>query len=127
MVNLTAFLVLIVSLGWRIGLPLAVLIVAGSVIFWRLYLSTRRRLKDPVIAASGVTAVIAVTLLLVLPEDGVGCHPSYPNRCILGVPPRLNCGDITDRNFRVRHDVPNPDPHGFDGDEDEVGCEAESP
>jgi hypothetical protein len=23
----------------------------------------------------------------------------------------------------VRHDVPNPDPHRFDGDKDRVGCE----
>jgi len=26
------------------------------------------------------------------------------------------------RNFRVRWDVPDPDPHHFDGDKDGIGC-----
>lgn len=50
------------------------------------------------------------------------CDPSYPDVCI---PPEsqvgdLNCGDIAHRRFRV---LP-PDPHGFDGDNDGVGCES---
>lgn len=49
------------------------------------------------------------------------CDPAYPDVCI---PPfaevgDLNCGDIPHRRFRV---LP-PDPHGFDGDGDGVGCE----
>jgi hypothetical protein len=27
------------------------------------------------------------------------------------------------RNFPVLHNIPDPDPHGFDGDNDGIGCE----
>jgi hypothetical protein len=47
------------------------------------------------------------------------CHPSYPDTCIPGPPPNLNCGDVSARNFKVV----GSDPHGFDGDNDGVGCE----
>lgn len=52
------------------------------------------------------------------------CHPSYPDVCIPPAPPDLNCGDISHRRFTVRHDVADPDPHGFDRDKDGVGCES---
>jgi micrococcal nuclease len=58
------------------------------------------------------------------PPPPGGCHASYPAVCIPPPPPDLDCGDIPHRNFAVRHDVPNPDPHGFDGNRDGVGCEA---
>jgi hypothetical protein len=48
-----------------------------------------------------------------------GCDPSYPGVCIPPAPPDLDCGDIVRRNFAV---LP-PDPHGFDGDAEGVGCE----
>lgn len=53
-------------------------------------------------------------------QDG-SCDPAYPDACI---PPisevgDLNCGDIEHRRFRVLQ----PDPHGFDGDFDGIGCE----
>jgi micrococcal nuclease len=52
------------------------------------------------------------------------CHPSYPDFCIAPPPPDLDCPDITGRKpFRVRHDVRNPDPHGFDRDRDGLACE----
>ena len=52
------------------------------------------------------------------------CHPSYPDYCIPPPPPDLDCPDITGRKpFRVRHDVANPDPHGFDRDRDGRACE----
>ena len=47
------------------------------------------------------------------------CHPSYPTVCIPPPPPDLDCGQIRHRNFVVRP----PDPHGFDGNQDGVGCE----
>jgi hypothetical protein len=47
------------------------------------------------------------------------CHPSYPDTCIPGPPPNLNCGDVSARNFKVV----GSDPHGFDGDNDGIGCE----
>lgn len=47
------------------------------------------------------------------------CDPSYPDFCLAPPPPDLDCKDVSYRNFRV---LP-PDPHGFDGDLDGVGCE----
>jgi micrococcal nuclease len=35
----------------------------------------------------------------------------------------LNCPHIPYRNFGVRWDVAIPDPHGFDGNRNGVGCE----
>ena len=52
------------------------------------------------------------------------CDPSYPDVCIPPPPPDLDCADIPYRNFRVLWDVPDPDPHHFDGDHDGVGCES---
>ena len=55
------------------------------------------------------------------PAVNSNCDPSYPDVCI---PPYsqvgdLDCSDVSYRRFRV---IP-PDPHGFDGDFDGVGCE----
>ncbi|HLO88751.1 MAG TPA: thermonuclease family protein [Nostocaceae cyanobacterium] len=47
------------------------------------------------------------------------CDSSYPDFCLKPNIPDLNCGDISYRRFKV---LP-PDPHGFDGDGDGVGCE----
>jgi hypothetical protein len=55
--------------------------------------------------------------------SGGKCAASYPTVCIPPPPPDLDCGDIPYRGFRVRWDVPDPDPHRFDGDHDGVGCE----
>lgn len=52
-------------------------------------------------------------------EPAGDCHPSYPSLCLPGSPD-LDCGDVGARQFPV---VP-PDPHGFDGDGDGVGCES---
>lgn len=53
------------------------------------------------------------------------CHPSYPDFCIAPPPPDLDCRDIpaNRRPFRVRHDVRDADPHGFDRDRDGRACE----
>lgn len=48
------------------------------------------------------------------------CVSSYPDTCISSPPPNLNCKDISDNDFEV---LP-PDPHGFDRDEDGIGCES---
>jgi micrococcal nuclease len=55
---------------------------------------------------------------------GGNCAPSYPDVCIPPPPPDLDCGQISFRRFRVVHNVASPDPHGFDGDRDGVGCES---
>ncbi|MBD1804078.1 thermonuclease family protein [Microcoleus sp. FACHB-SPT15] len=48
------------------------------------------------------------------------CDPAYPDVCIPPSPPDLDCGDISEKNFRVLA----PDPHRFDGrDKDGIGCE----
>ena len=49
-----------------------------------------------------------------------GCDPAYPTVCIPPKPPDLDCGEISFRRFEVLA----PDPHGFDGDNDGVGCES---
>jgi endonuclease YncB( thermonuclease family) len=54
------------------------------------------------------------------PGPAGNCDPSYPTVCIPPAPPDLNCGDITFRRFQVLA----PDPHGFDGDHDGIGCES---
>ena len=52
---------------------------------------------------------------------GGRCDPAYPTVCIPSPPPDLNCDDIPYDDFRVRP----PDPHGFDGsDNDGWGCES---
>jgi len=51
------------------------------------------------------------------------CVASYPTVCIPSPPPDLDCAEIAFRNFRVRWDVVDPDPHRFDGNRDGVGCE----
>jgi hypothetical protein len=53
-------------------------------------------------------------------EPPSNCDPSYPTVCIPPPPPDLDCGDIPYDHFVV---LP-PDPHGFDGEGDGVGCES---
>lgn len=53
------------------------------------------------------------------PPPPSGCHASYPDFCIPPPPPDLDCGDLTQKNFTVLA----PDPHGFDGNNDGVGCQ----
>ena len=48
------------------------------------------------------------------------CDPSYPDFCIPPPPPDLDCDEVNGSNFTV---LP-PDPHGFDGNSDGVGCES---
>jgi micrococcal nuclease len=50
---------------------------------------------------------------------GANCDPSYPGVCIPPYPPDLDCGDVGVTNFQVT----GSDPHGFDGDNDGIGCE----
>jgi PKD repeat protein len=56
-------------------------------------------------------------------EEETTCDPSYPDVCIAPPPPNLNCGgDGVPENF----EVVSPDPHGFDSDNDGIGCESEN-
>jgi hypothetical protein len=72
------------------------------------------------------TAAATLTPLLLLQPTNTSlipisgdCDPAYPGVCIPPAPPDLDCGDVSYRRFQV---LP-PDPHGFDGDADGVGCE----
>jgi micrococcal nuclease len=56
-------------------------------------------------------------------SDAPECHPSYPTICIPPPPPDVDCEEMLDRDFTVRHDVVDPDPHRFDPDRNGVGCE----
>ena len=53
-------------------------------------------------------------------ESENNCDPSYPDVCIPTYPPDLDCGEISYKKFKVLQ----PDPHGFDGDKDGIGCES---
>jgi endonuclease YncB( thermonuclease family) len=52
------------------------------------------------------------------------CSASYPDFCIPPPPPDKDCGDFSQKNFTVRWDVPNPDPHRLDGNKDGRACES---
>jgi micrococcal nuclease len=75
-------------------------------------------------AATTTTTVVATTtttlVVTTTTTAQANCHAAYPDFCIPPPPPDLNCGDIGVKNFTVR----TPDPHGFDGDSDGVGCES---
>ena len=47
------------------------------------------------------------------------CDESYPTVCIPPYPPDLDCGEISHKRFEVF----GLDPHGFDRDNDGIGCE----
>jgi micrococcal nuclease len=61
------------------------------------------------------------------PPPAPACDPSYPSMCIPPPPPILSCSDVGEKDFPVRHDVPNADPHGFDPDENGIGCQSPCP
>jgi hypothetical protein len=52
--------------------------------------------------------------------NNANCSPAYPGVCIPPRPPDLDCKDIPYRRFTVL----SPDPHGFDRDQDGIGCES---
>lgn len=74
----------------------------------------------PVVPVIPVPSVPTTTTAAPPPAPSGGCSPSYPGVCIPPPPPDLDCGQISFRRFVV---LP-PDPHGFDGDKDGIGCES---
>ena len=59
-----------------------------------------------------------LTECTLLPDDD--CDSSYPDSCIPSPPPDLDSDDISSRSFKV---IGN-DPHGFNGDNDGMGCKS---
>jgi hypothetical protein len=53
-------------------------------------------------------------------EEQTKCDSSYPGVCIPPPPLDLDCGDVSYHNFKVL----SPDPHGFDKDNNGIGCES---
>ena len=62
-----------------------------------------------------------------VPAPASNCEPSYPDICVQLGTADLDCADMYAQGIsmiRVRYDVPAPDPHRFDGqDNDGWGCE----
>jgi hypothetical protein len=75
-------------------------------------------------SATGCRPIVAPPPPPPPPPDRGKCAASYPTVCIPPPPPDLDCGDIPYTNFTVLWNVPDPDPHGFDGDRDGIGCES---
>src|SRR4051794_14296661 len=71
----------------------------------------------PATTTTTATQTAAATTTTAPPN---ACDASYPDFCIPPPPPDLDCKDIPRKNFTVRP----PDPHGFDGDKDGIGCES---
>ena len=64
----------------------------------------------------------------ILPGGGYekACDPSYPTVCLPLTPPDLDCADFLPlKNFPVKYDVANPDPHHLDGNHDGIACQGE--
>lgn len=79
--------------------------------------------EPPAPAPAPATAVVSRAPAPVVPAPaaaGGNCDPAYPTVCIAPPLPDLDCGEISHRRFTVLA----PDPHGFDGDKDGVGCES---
>jgi len=72
----------------------------------------------PTLLSASVTTTTAAPVAIQPLVSGT-CDASYPDVCIPPAPPDLDCGDVSYRRFTV---LP-PDPHGFDGDQNGVGCE----
>ena len=93
---------------------------------WRLNLSVNTAKKTAISGVLQGCPRMTVTVsrdrivLPTPPPPPSNCHSSYPTVRIPPPPPDLDCGDVRFDNFAVRA----PDPHGFDGDNDGVGCES---
>ena len=102
------------------GADVAAYIPAADGVNWTLYgadVGAAPVATLPLLATSATpTTTVPVTIQ---PLVSGTCDASYPDVCIPPAPPDLDCGDVSYRRFTV---LP-PDPHGFDGDQNGVGCE----
>jgi len=89
-----------------------------------IYLDAQREARDAGIGVWGAAPTPTPAAAAPLPLVPATCEPSYPDICIPFGSTDLNCPDIEHRRFRVLWNVANPDPHGFDGNADGVGCES---
>lgn len=93
-----------------------------------LYVPAQEEARAAVLGLWGVPPTPVPTVVPVAPLPIVAppsnCEPSYPGICIPIGSADLDCGEIAWRRFEVLWNVTNPDPHGFDGDSDGIGCES---
>jgi hypothetical protein len=78
--------------------------------------TTRPTTTTTVRPTTTTTRLVTTTTV---PVRNGSCDLSYPDVCIPPAPPDLDCPEIAYTNFRVT----GIDPHGFDGDNDGIGCE----
>lgn len=88
--------------------------------YQELFMDAEQAAREAGVGLWGPTPTPVPTAAPPAPPPAGNCDPSYPSVCILPYPPDLDCGDITYRRFQVLA----PDPHGFDGDHDGIGCES---
>ncbi len=98
-------------------IAIVIVIIVGAV-----YFSSQAPQQDynqidiaPKVTAPQISAPVSTT-------QENNCDSSYPDVCIPSYPPDLDCGEIEYSNFRVT----GSDQHGFDGDNDGIGCESSS-
>ncbi len=98
-------------------IAIVIAVVVGAV-----YFSSQAPQQDynqidiaPKVTAPQISAPVSTT-------QENNCDSSYPDVCIPSYPPDLDCGEIEYSNFRVT----GSDQHGFDGDNDGIGCESSS-
>ncbi len=76
-----------------------------------------KQIPEPIVQQVPAPGFEDVPEMIVESENN--CDSSYPDVCIPPWPPDLNCGDVRYVNFKVLPD----DPHGFDDDNNGIGCE----
>jgi uncharacterized repeat protein (TIGR01451 family) len=94
---------------------LVIRILAGTTVVVSASASSQTQDSNSTNNSASVTSTVNAP-----PPPPTSCDPSYPTVCIPPPPPDLDCSDIPYRNFTV---LP-PDPHGFDGNRDGIGCES---
>jgi len=122
-----------VKKGWVIGIVLTLISVAWiplmlipMMVFdvdqqmgdhMRMIPDEMKQIPEPMVQMVPAPGFEDVPEMIVESENN--CDSSYPDVCIPPWPPDLNCGDVRYVNFKVLPD----DPHGFDDDNNGIGCE----
>jgi micrococcal nuclease len=97
--------------------------------YQELFAQLQQEARNAGLGLWGDVAVTSVPVEVLLPTitavfatlpPSTNCDPAYPTVCIPPRPPDLDCGSISYQDFQVLE----PDPHGFDRDNDGIGCES---
>jgi micrococcal nuclease len=88
-----------------------------------LWAPTPTPAPTPVAVVTPVPFAAPIAPPVAPPSD---CDPSYPTLCLPIGAADIDCPEMYAQGiarFPVVWSLPNPDPHGFDGDADGIGCE----